>query len=316
MHIHSLTRAALAACVLAATAATPAMAAPVTAKLRVEAGGKALDRGFRYVTDTATFATATTPACGGSGESKTVEGPTALGLLFDGAGYNARLRPVEVSDQFEFGLFVCGVGGYQSGESFWGLRVNHAEAQVGGDQITLQPNDEVLWTHITFNGANSGSELVLEATDHTVEVGEPLQLRVLAYDAEGTATPAGGVTLADGVTTDAEGRAEVVYDAGSRPVFRGTRGNDIPTEPERFCIWEVAESDCADFTRERTVGTERPDTVAGIAVPEYILGRAGNDTIRSRGGGEDIVRCGPGRDLVRADRRDSVGRDCERVVRK
>lgn len=316
MHIHSVKRATAVACVLAATAAAPAAADPVTAELRVEAAGKALDRGFRYVTDTTTFDTSKSPACGGSGDSKTITGPSALGILFDGAGYNARLRPVEVSDQFEFGLFVCGVGGHQSGESFWGLRVNHAESQVGGDQVALTPEDEVLWSYITPGGANSGAELVLDATDHTVEVGEPLQLQVLAYDAEGKGTPAEGVTLARGVTTDAEGRAEVVYDAGSRPIFRGTRGNDIPTEPMRFCIWETAESDCADFMRERTVGTERRDTIAGLATPDYVLGRAGNDTIRVRGGGEDIVRCGRGRDLVRADRRDRVGRDCERVVRR
>lgn len=316
MHIHSLLRAALAACVLATAAAAPATAAPVTAKLRVEAGGKSLDRGYRYATDTATFNTSTTAACGGSGDSKTIEGPSALGALVSGSDYNARLRPVEVSDQFEFGLFVCGIGGRQSGESFWGLRVNHAEAQVGGDQYALEPNDEVLWTFITFDGANSGSELVLELPERNVRAGEPVEVRVLAYDAEGGSAPAAGVAITGGATTDAAGVARLVFDAPGRPVVRGTRGNDIPTEPERLCVWEASESECAAIPHERTVGTGVTDNLAGIAAPELILGRAGDDTVRSRGGGTDTVRCGRGRDTVKADRRDRVARDCERVLRK
>jgi hypothetical protein len=315
VHIHSLKRAALAACVLTATVAAPATAAPITAKVRVEAAGKALDRGFRYVTDTTTLTTSKTPACAGSGEEKTINGPTALGALVDAADYNARLRPVEVSDQFAFGLFVCGVGGHQSDDSFWGLRVNHAEAQVGGARYALQPDDEVMWTHITFDGPNSGSELVLESDDRTVQVGEPVEVQVLAYGAEGNSTPAEGVTLASGVKTDAEGRAELVFDAASRPTVRGTRGNDIPTEPKRFCIWATVVTECESFTRERTVGTELPDRIVGIAAPEFVLGRGGNDVIRVRGGGADIVKCGTGRDVVRADSRDRVGGGCERVKR-
>jgi hypothetical protein len=316
MHFHSLKAAAFAACVLTATAAAPATAAPITAKLRVEAAGKALDRGYRYVTDTTTFKTSNSEACGGSGKTDTVNGPTALGVLVDAADYNARLRPVEVSDQFEFGLFVCGIGGHQSGDSFWGLRVNHAEAQVGGDRYALRTGDEVLWTHITFDGANSGSELVLESEDRSVQVGEPVEVQVLAYGAEGNSTPAEGVTLASGVMTDATGRAELVFDAASRPTVRGTRGNDIPTEPKRFCIWETSETECDGFTRERTVGTESPDRIVGIAAPEFILGRGGNDVIRARGGGADIIRCGTGRDRVRADRQDRVGGGCERISRR
>ena len=317
MHIHSVQTAALAAaCLLAATAAAPATAAPVTAKVRVEAAGKALDPGYRYVTGATTFRTSKSPACGGSGERRKLDGPTALGALFSAAGYNARLRPVEVSDQFDFGLFVCGIGGHQSGESFWSLRVNHVIAEVGADQFGLRQGDEVLWSFTKIDGPNSGSELVLEAADRTVQAGEAVQVRVLAYDAQGKSAPAEGVTLASGVTTDAEGRAQLVFDAASRRTVRGTRGNDIPTEPERFCVWETAASECAGFTRERTVGSGRADTVAGIAAPEYILGRGGNDTIRARGGGADVVRCGRGRDVVRADRRDRVRADCEEISRR
>lgn len=43
---------------------------------------------------------------------------------------------------------------------------------------------------------------------------------------------------------------------------------------------------------------------------------AGNDIIRSRDRTRDVLRCGPGRDKVFADRRDRIGRDCERVSRR
>jgi len=42
---------------------------------------------------------------------------------------------------------------------------------------------------------------------------------------------------------------------------------------------------------------------------------AGDDVIFLRDDSRDVVSCGPGRDLVYADRRDVVGRDCERVRR-
>jgi hypothetical protein len=52
-------------------------------------------------------------------------------------------------------------------------------------------------------------------------------------------------------------------------------------------------------------GTKHEDRVTGSRL---------NDVIRVLGGGRDHVRCGGGRDLVYADRRDTVARDCERVL--
>src|SRR5687768_15984922 len=73
MHIHSLKHAVIAACVLALTAATAAVADSVSAELRVEAGG-ALDltHGWTYFSDTTTVTSDEEPPCNGKGERHTL----------------------------------------------------------------------------------------------------------------------------------------------------------------------------------------------------------------------------------------------------
>ena len=56
------------------------------------------------------------------------------------------------------------------------------------------------------------------------------------------------------------------------------------------------------------------DMIVGGPGSDRLLGHGGDDRISSRGGGFDVVGCGPGRDGVIADRRDHIGRDCERVI--
>jgi hypothetical protein len=56
-----------------------------------------------------------------------------------------------------------------------------------------------------------------------------------------------------------------------------------------------------------------------IADPDtrsVIRARGGADSIRATNGKRDVISCGSGRDRVVADRRDRVGRDCERVTRR
>ncbi len=71
---------------LVAAAATVAVAIPSTATaaeqadLRVEGAGKPL-AAATHLTDMARIKTASSSTCKGSGEVKTVQGPTALGLL-------------------------------------------------------------------------------------------------------------------------------------------------------------------------------------------------------------------------------------------
>ena len=57
-------------------------------------------------------------------------------------------------------------------------------------------------------------------------------------------------------------------------------------------------------------------TIDGGAGRDSLGGSPGNDTFLVRDGGDDTVQCGSGAwDVVTADRKDSVGRDCESVTR-
>src|SRR6185503_14798790 len=170
MHIHSLKRAALAACVFVVVAAWPAIADAVTTKLRVEADGHDIGPGFRYVHDSVSYETST--ACGGTGKSYTIDGPSALGLLIQAAEFTRALRPVQISDEFDFGQFVCGVGDFEGSDSaFWLYKVDHVAPEIGADQFPIsRSNDEVLWYFQNLTtGSNTGNELELELSDNIVK---------------------------------------------------------------------------------------------------------------------------------------------------
>src|SRR5688500_17819671 len=147
MHIHSLKRAALAACVFVVLAAWPAIADAVTTKLRVEADGHDIGPGFRYVHDSVSYTTSNTDSCNGSGEQGSLDGPTALGLVIQAADFTRDLRPVRISDEFDFGLLVCGIGDFESsGSAFWLYKVDHVAPEVGADQFPIdRSHGEVLW---------------------------------------------------------------------------------------------------------------------------------------------------------------------------
>jgi hypothetical protein len=318
MHIHSLKRAALAACAVAVLAG-PAAAEAVTTKLRVEAGGKDIGPGLSYVHDSVTYKTSKSEACNGSGESGELNGPTALGLLVQASDFTRGLRPVQISDEFEFGLLVCGVGGYESSDtSYWLYKVDHVAPEVGGEQFAIKrSHDEVLWYFV--NGpVNSGSELGLRLSSQVVQAGKSVEVTALQYDESGAASAAEGVELrgAGDTTTGSDGKARVTFDKAGKRSIRGERLFDIPTEELELCVWEEKASECDQFLAGWVVGTDRDDRMRGTPDPERITGRRGDDRINSRGGKADSVRCGPGEDVARVDQRDRVKRNCETVKRK
>ncbi len=320
MHIHSLKRAALAACVFVVLAAWPAIADAVTTKLRVEADGHDIGPGFRYVHDSISYETST--ACGGTGDSYTIDGPSALGLLFQAADFTRALRPVQVSDEFDFGKFVCGVGGYEGSDmAFWNYKVDHVLADVGADQFPInRSHREVLWYFVNLaTGSNAGKELELALSDNVVQAGTPVDVTVREYDENGQAMPAAGVRLdgAGDVMTGADGTAEVVFDDAGRPFIRGVRAGDVQTDLLHLCVWEDSASECSRWLTGWTVGTGGADRMRGTDNPERLAGRGGDDTINSRGdGASDSVRCGRGDDVARADKLDRVRRNCETVRRR
>jgi hypothetical protein len=307
---------AIVAAALIGALATPAAAgASAQADLRVEGAGRTLGAAT-YVTDTARLRTSRSAACGGSGAVKTLPGPTALGLLRSASAISRPLRPLGISDKFDFGLLVCGISRFTaSGEtSYWLYKVDHKSPEVGADQFRLRGGEQVLWFFSDYAaGVNTGDELALQAPARA-GFGASIRVRVFAYDQNGRRTPAAGATV-HGATTDAQGRATIAApDGGGRLDLRATRGADVPSERLSVCVGSSA--NCASRRGKRVFGSSRAERIAGSGGPDVIRAGAGDDRIGVRGGGPDTVRCGKGRDRVSADGADRVARDCEIVRRR
>lgn len=303
-------------------AATAALALPSTGSaavvdLHVEAGGKSLAPGLSYATGSTGVRTdRSRPACNGSGDVERLRGANALGALVQAADTRRSLRPVRVSDQFSFGLLVCGVGDFRAGDdAFWLYKVNHVAPEVGGDQRRVRNGDEVLWYRSEpGRGINTGDELDVVAPARA-QTGRPFQARVFAYSATGARTPAAGARVlfrGGEATTDADGRATIRIDGEGDVGLRAGRDADVPSPTERVCVAERL-GDCSRFRGQRLFGTDGSNRLVGTRGRDVISAGRGNDRIDVRGGGRDVVRCGPGRDRVRASRDDRIGRDCEIV---
>jgi hypothetical protein len=231
----------VAACALALLLSLPFAAtaiAKVSAELRVVGkGGKVLSE-QTLSTGTTQIKTSRKANCfgagtAGSGKAVSVKGATALGLLGQASKSTASLRPLLVTDAFDFGLGICGVGASKvSGKASWYLKVNHKGAQVSGDAVKLHAGDEVLWD--LAPSYPYPNELGLEAPDSALG-GVPFEVRVVSYDEKGKRKPVAGatVTAASG-PTDAAGKATVTLSASAS--LSATHGKDIPSPAEEVCI--------------------------------------------------------------------------------
>ncbi|HEU4393510.1 MAG TPA: hypothetical protein VFR04_07740 [Solirubrobacterales bacterium] len=226
------------ALVLSLSLAAGAVAKGVSADLRVVGkGGKVLTEQTLSTGTTAIKtskkATCFGPGTAGSGKSVTVRGATAMGLLAQAASSTGSLRPLLVTDAFDFGLGLCGIGGnVVSGKASWYLKVNHKGATVGGDAVKLKPGDEVLWD--LAPSYPYPNELALEAPD-TALGGVPFEVRVFSYDEKGKRKPVAGATVtgASGPTA-ADGKATVTLSASG--ALQAKHGKDIPSPLKAVCI--------------------------------------------------------------------------------
>jgi hypothetical protein len=320
MKLRSRALAALACgCVVALAIPSAASARAVVSRLHVEAAGTALAGGTSYVNDSARIRTSRRqPECAGSGDTERMSGPTALGILDYADNTNRRLRPVEVSDRFDFGLLVCGIGGHRafSASRFWLYKVDHRSATVASDQFRLRNGDDVLWYLVdTVAGQNTGSELDLVAPARA-RPGEEVGVQVLSYDEAGNSTPAAGATVSFGqgsVVTGADGTAR--FTPGGFVTLRATRGPDIPSMPVPVCVNSDLDR-CPERRGSRIVGTNRAERLSGGAGGDTVVARGGNDRINIRRGDIDRADCGGGRDVVLLSRNDRADRDCERRIRR
>jgi len=233
----------LAAVCLLAISITLAFAAAASAKgfkaeLRVVgAGGKVLAE-KPIATATTTVKTSPKAECfgkgsGGSGDPVTIKGNTAMGLLAHASKSIAALSPLSISDSFDFGLALCGIGSsVAKGKSSWYLKINHESLEVGGDAAIIKPGDEVLWD--LAPSFPYPDELVLEGPNKA-KAGMPFTVRAFSYDEKGKSKPAKGVKVTGAsAPTGADGRTTVTLSKPSRLIARAA--GEIPSARLPVCI--------------------------------------------------------------------------------
>lgn len=236
--------AAVCALALSLTFAITALASAkgLSADLRVVGtGGKVLAEktvsGANVSVKTSPKATCFGPGTGGSGDSVALKGNTAMGLLASGAKTIAALRPLSISDSFDFGLALCGIGSsVAKGSSSWYLKINHKSLAVSGDAAKIKAGDEVLWALAKTEAPDYKypEELVLSAPA-SAKAGSPFTVRVWSYDEKGKKTPQAGakVTGAAG-PTGADGRTTVTL---AKPAKLGAKATgEIPSAKVAVCV--------------------------------------------------------------------------------
>lgn len=232
--------AAVCALALSLTFAFTALAAakgPLAELRVVGAGGKVLAEKPVAMTSTAVKtspqATCFGPGSGGSGENAQLKGNTAMGLLASGAKTIPALRPLLISDAFDFGLALCGVGSsVAKGKASWYLKINHESLQVGGDAAKIQPGDEVLWT--LAPSYPYPDELVLTAPN-SAQAGMSFTVRVWSYDEKGRKKPQAGAKVTGAAApTGADGRTTVTLSKPAQLIAR--KAGEIPSAREPVCL--------------------------------------------------------------------------------
>lgn len=179
------------------------------------------------VAQTTTVPTSSNALCFGgtpTDGSKTIAGTSALGALQRATVGVPDLRPLLLTNAFDFGLGLCAVGQYAPvSEEWWALKVNGVLASTGGDSTFLKAGDRVLWYLDRSYNAPIPEELRLRAPA-SVRKGSVAAVRVLAVDGEGRSRPATGVRVFSGPdlagTTDSAGRIGVRIDGSTRLVAR------------------------------------------------------------------------------------------------
>lgn len=231
----------VAACALAFTlvlcTAVVAVAKGPTAKLRVvDSAGKILAEktvnGGVTSVPTSPQALCFGKGTGGSGKPATIKSTSALGVLGKAAQSTPALRPLSISDSFDFGLALCGIGGIDaSSKASWYLKVNHKNPELGGEQVTVHSGDEVLWALAPFPYP---AELALTAPEKAT-AGKSFSVRVFSYSDKGKKKPAAGVKVSGAsAPTGADGRTMVTLSKATMLIAR--HGKDIPSNQVAVCV--------------------------------------------------------------------------------
>lgn len=213
-----------------------------SANLRVVgAGGKILAE-KKVSTATTSVKTSAEATCfgagsGGSGKSVSIKGNTGLGLLAHAAQSTPALAPLSISDHFDFGLALCGVGrSIAKGSSSWYLKIDHKALTVSGDAAVVHPGDEVLWTLATTTAPSFKypNELALVAP-RTAKAGKGFTVHAYSYDEKGRRKPARGVKVTGApAPTGADGTTVVTLSGPAR--LQATKSGEIPAARVAVCV--------------------------------------------------------------------------------
>jgi len=212
------------------------------AELRVVGSGSKVLAEKPVATATTTVKTSPNAECfgkgsGGSGDPVSIKGNTAMGLLARASKLVGALRPLLISDSFDFGLALCGIGkSIAKGSSSWYLKINHKSLAVGGDAATIHPGDEVLYALVKTEAPDYKypGELVLTGPN-AVKAGMPFEVRVFSYDEKGKSKPAAGVKVTGAsAPTGADGRTTVTLAKPAK--LMATAAGEIPSAREPVCI--------------------------------------------------------------------------------
>jgi hypothetical protein len=312
----------------------PAQAAPATVSVRIEGRSETLFEGpiqtdghnVRAASDAKAPPSGRrcnglnnnqNPAPGPTPTAAAVDAMSILGEDFDGRWY---------AGPFE-DYFIERWGPDEEDEGageYWGLVVNHVFTGVGGCQFQVDGGGEVLWAYDAFRGrprlglypaAYSGGAVTLTAS---VELGEPIEVEVEAWDASGEGSPPAapqrddaepfeGAAVApviegpggfEAVNVDApateltgeDGLAEIQFDEAGwhriKAAAIGAGGAETAIRSNRLdvCVYEVAPSECPPLPADDQVRIPPPPEEGEPEEPGKEPSPGGNQA----GGGQGV----------------------------
>ncbi|HWI73506.1 MAG TPA: hypothetical protein VNT55_16230 [Baekduia sp.] len=229
------------AAVIAALAATPALAAPSPVTVRVEGATDTL------IPRTAlTTTTATVNKDGVAGHDCT--GTSAAGALEQASGgdWNGTWSSPPLfysvdAIKGESHLFASG--------QFWGFFINDALASTGICGAELQTGDSVLLAPISASATSFG--VLSVSVPATATLGQPLTVKVTRTKSDFAGPPTreavAGATVSGGgasATTGADGSAQLVLGTRGPTSLRATDSGNIRSASEPVCVTDGSDGAC------------------------------------------------------------------------
>jgi hypothetical protein len=215
----------------------PALAAPVNVNLRIEGSGSTVYEG-PVTTDAKVVTTAAggSHECAGPGGTPTTaldDASIAHGFTWDGS-YNSSFHDFFIERIGSDGT----VGSFDPAGNFWDLIVNRATAETGGCQIALNAGDQVLleWQ----DGTKPNLQLTAPAS---AQVGQPIDVFVQQYGANGVLSPANAAGVA-GATTGADGHGTVTFTTPGIQHLKATRADAVRSNDVDVCVYAPGSGDC------------------------------------------------------------------------